>query len=317
MKQHRRGHYTGNTYDLPRATHQYNTRAQGTRVGPMAQHVAILARNLQGHHQANVVIEPTTGASLEYRHLVKAPTKSIWENSFANEIGQLSQGFGTRMQSGTNTIFFIPKGKVTAGRTVTYGRIVAEIRPQKAETHHTRLTVGGNVTNFPGDVTTSTADLITAKLIFNSVLSTKNTKLMCADIANFYLNNPMDRYEYMKLPLVIIPEEIIQQYNLRNLEHKGFVYMEIQKGIYGLPQAGKIANDKLKLHLAKYGYKPAPITPVLWRHKTRPLQFSLVADDSGIKYERQEDITHILDALKTIHKISEDWDGKLCCGQNL
>ena len=52
---------------------------------------------------------------------------------------------------------------------------------------------------------------------------------MCADIANFYLNNPMNRYEYMKLPLDIIPEELIQQYKLRKLAHKGFVYMEIQK----------------------------------------------------------------------------------------
>ena len=40
---------------------------------------------------------------------------------------------------------------------------------------------------------------------------------MCADMANLYLNNPMDRYDYMKLPLEIIPDEIIQQYNLRNL----------------------------------------------------------------------------------------------------
>ena len=93
---------------------------------------------------------------------------------------------------------------------------------------------------------------------------------MCADIANFYLNNPINRYEYMKLPLEIIQEEIIQQYNLRNLAHKGFVYMEIQKGMYGLPQAEKIANDKLKLHLAKFGYEPAPITLGLWRHQTCP-----------------------------------------------
>ena len=53
----------------------------------MVQHAAILARNIQEHHQANIVIDPTTGASLEYRHLVKGPTKAIWENSFANEIG--------------------------------------------------------------------------------------------------------------------------------------------------------------------------------------------------------------------------------------
>ena len=121
-----------------------------------------------------------------------------------------------------------------------------------------------------------------SKLIFNSVLSNKIVKFMCADIANFYLNNPMDRYEYMKLPVDIIPEEIIQQYNLRNLAHKGFVYMEIQKGMYGLPQARKIENDKLKIHLYKFGYEPSPITPGLRMHQTCHLQFSLVVDDFGI-----------------------------------
>ena len=74
--------------------------------------------------------------------------------------------------------------------------------------------------------------------------------------------------------------------------------------MYGLPQAGKIANDKLKLHLAEFGYEPAHITPGLWRHQTRALQFSLVVDDFGIKYDCQDDITHLLDALKTIYKIS-------------
>ena len=87
---------------------------------------------------------------------------------------------------------------------------MAKIRPQKAETHRTRLTMGGNLINFPGDVTTPTAYLITAKFIFKSVLSTKKSKFMCTDIANFYLNNPMNIYEHMKLPLDIIPEEIIQ-----------------------------------------------------------------------------------------------------------
>ena len=77
------------------------------------------------------------------------------------------------MPSRINTIFFIPKGKVPAGRTVTYWIIVAKIRPQKAEIHHTRLTVGEYPINFPGDVTTPTVDLITAKLIFNIILSTK------------------------------------------------------------------------------------------------------------------------------------------------
>ena len=118
----------------------------------------------------------------------------------------------------------------------------------------------------------------------------------------------------MKLPLEIIPAEIIQQYKLQYLAHKGFLHIEIQKGVYVLPQAGTISNDKLNLHLAKFGYEPAPIPPVLWRHQTRPLQFSLVVDDFGVKYELQADTTHLLDALKQMYKISEDWDGKLYCG---
>ena len=73
--------------------------------------------------------------------------------------------------------------------------------------------------------------------------------------------------------------------------------MEIQRGVYGLPQPGKNTNDKLNLHLSKFGYEPAPLTPGLWRHQTHPLKFSLVANDFGIKYEPQEDITHLLDAL--------------------
>ena len=77
MKQRRWGYCTGNNYDLLKATYRYNTRAQGTRVEPMAQHVAVLAKNFQEHHQENVVIDPTTGASLEYRRIIKGPTKAI------------------------------------------------------------------------------------------------------------------------------------------------------------------------------------------------------------------------------------------------
>ena len=174
MKQRRWVHNTGNKSDLPWATQWYTTRAQGTRVEPVAPHVAVLAPNIHGYHQENVVIDSTTGASLEYRHLIKGPTKAISETSFANEIVQLLQGVVTRMPSVANTIFFIPKGKLPSGITVTYVIIVAEIRPSKAETHRTRLTVGGDLINFPGDVTRPSADLIMAKLVFNSVLSPKN-----------------------------------------------------------------------------------------------------------------------------------------------
>ncbi len=61
--------------------------------------------------------------------------------------------------------------------------------------------------------------------------------------------------EYMRLRLDIIPEEIIIKYNLRDLVDKdGWVYIKIRKGMYGLPQAGIIANQLLEKRLSEKGY---------------------------------------------------------------
>ena len=57
-------------------------------------------------------------------------------------------------------------------------------------------------------------------------------------------------YEYMKLALDLLPDEIIEQYDLRSLVcPNGWIYMEIRKGMPGLKQAVRIANDRLKIHL--------------------------------------------------------------------
>ena len=80
--------------------------------------------------------------------------------------------------------------------------------------------------------------------------------------------------------------------------------MEIQKGMYGLPQYFNISNNIMKKHLAKLGCDPAPITPVLWCYQTWPLRFSFLVNYFGIRYENQLDKTHLLDALATIYKIS-------------
>ena len=114
----------------------------------------------------------------------------------------------------------------------------------------------------------------------------------------------MDHHEYVKLLLEIILTKIIQQYKIQDLEHQCFMYMEIQKGMYGLPQAENIYNNILKQQLSILGYEPAPITPILCHHKISPIKCSLVVDDFRIKYERHSDITHLLDKLTKIYKIS-------------
>ena len=170
------------------------TRSQGSPI-----HVANQTSSY--FPQTNAVIDPVTGASLDYRKLSQGPDKAVWIQACANEIGRLGHGLKDSDIKGTNTLRFIKHSDLPTGRTATYLRIVATIRPQKTETHRVRFTVGGDKIDYPGDVSTPTADMTTAKLVFNSVLSTPNAKMACFDISNFYLKSEMDRKEYMRIPV--------------------------------------------------------------------------------------------------------------------
>jgi hypothetical protein len=127
----------------------------------------------------------------------------------------------------------------------------------------------------------------------------------------------MPRYEYMKIPVELIPPEIMIAYNLYDKVHNGYVYIEIQKGMYGLPQAGLLANQLLAKRLAKFGYYQATHTHGLWKHTWRPIQFTLVVDDFGVMYVGKEHADHLADALRNHYQISVDWKGELYCGMTL
>eukprot|EP00978_Attheya_sp_CCMP212_P026303 scaffold86274_cov53-Attheya_sp.AAC.3 len=62
---------------------------------------------------------------------------------------------------------------------------------------------------------------------------------MCVDVKDFYLNNDMEIYKYIRIPVKMIPEEFVIAYNLTPLIRNGFLYVEVRKGMYGLPQARK------------------------------------------------------------------------------
>ena len=65
------------------------------------------------------------------------------------------------------------------------------------ETHRTRLMIGGDRINYLEDCGTPMADLLTVKLLLNSVISTPEARYMTMDIKDFYLNTPLKRYEYL------------------------------------------------------------------------------------------------------------------------
>jgi hypothetical protein len=319
------------------ATHRYPSRApryptrHGIDQSQRLQNKSLFAGSaIQGllqneearllHHQANAVLNPDTGSPMSYDELIRNPkTRALWSGAMTKELARLSQGIDG-LTVGTNTVFFMSPDDIKtipSDRTVTYARIVVDFRPQKEDPNRVRITVGGNLITYPGEVTTRTADMITSKILWNSVLSTPGAKYCCADVKNFYLETPMERYEYMRIPARLIPDEFIDAYALRPKIHKGFLYMEIRKGMYGLPQAGIIANQLLRKRLAPHGYYEVTNTPGLWKHKTRPTTFTLVVDDFGIKYVGDEHAHHLIDTLQLYYTVETDWAGGLYCGIKL
>jgi hypothetical protein len=70
-------------------------------------------------------------------------------------------------------------------KDIMYGQFVCTIQPEKAEPDCMRFTVGGDRINYPGKVPTLTAEMLVAKMLFNSVISTRGARFMTMDISNF------------------------------------------------------------------------------------------------------------------------------------
>jgi hypothetical protein len=102
--------------------------------------------------------------------------------------------------------------------------------------------VGGDQIEYPSDKYTRTAGFTTAKILINGVISTKGAIFLVVDIKNFYLNTPLGRFKYMVIDLSSLPQEIIDEYGLLELAHDGRVYIEIQKGVYGLHALYRVFN---------------------------------------------------------------------------
>jgi hypothetical protein len=61
---------------------------------------------------------------------------------------------------------------------------------------------------------------------------------MTGNLKDFYLGTRMTYFVYVRIPVSVIPDSIMLEYNLAPLIHNKHVYAEVRKGMYGLPQAG-------------------------------------------------------------------------------
>jgi hypothetical protein len=107
-----------------------------------------------------------------------------------------------------------------------------------------------------------------------------------------------------------IPDKIINEYKLRDkTTQSGSIYIVANCGMYGLPQSGLIANKLLEKKLNEHGYWQSKLVPGLWRHNTRPIQFTLVVDNFGVKYVGKEHTRHLKKVLKMHYKLTSNWMG--------
>jgi hypothetical protein len=158
---------------------------------------------------------------------------------------------------------YIPHHALPPGRKATYTRFVATERPHKTKTKCIRLTVGGNLIQYPEKFSTPTADLSIVKMLLNSIISTPHAHFATFDLNDFYLGTPTTRKEYMHISINSIPQSVVDQYHLIDLVLNGCVRVEISRGMYDLPQAGILAYNQLVTHLATHGYTPCTYTPSL------------------------------------------------------
>ncbi len=251
---------------------------------------------------AYALLDKDTGDLLEYRHLIKHPKyRNTWSQSFKKEIRQLA--------TTTETIIFVINHQIPKDRQgdVTYGRIVCNVREGKKGKHSTRLTMGGNLINYPGDCRTTMANLITVKILLNSIISMPNEKFMTIYIKDFFLNTPMECYEYFRMKPALFPKDVIDEYNLCNkVDTNGNVHCKVRRKMYGLPQAGIIVQELPEAHLLKARYTQSKITPGYWKHTWQPISFTLVVDNFGIRYSGKEHVHHLTQVLKQHFQIKED-----------
>ena len=197
-------------------------------------------------HLCFKAVHPETGELSEYRELKHSSDGDKWKQANANEFGRLAQGLPPDVPVGNNTFEFIHKHEVPKDKSVTYYRIVASFRPQKKDPFRIRGTAGGDRLSYDGPTSTKTSDLVTTKIMANHIVSTENCRVMCIDLKDFFLKTRLPGFEYMRISIDVIPEQVMKHYDLYDKVYDGYVYVRIGGGMYGLKQAGRIAKDALQ-----------------------------------------------------------------------
>ena len=126
--------------------------------------------------------------------------------TLTNELGRLAQGIGKnrppdQLIIGTNTLLFVQRNYIPYTAKITYANFVCDIKPHKKEKHRIRLTVGGDRLDYHADPSAPAVGLLNTKIHLNSTIShaRQGARYCVADIENYYLNNLLQHFQYMRI----------------------------------------------------------------------------------------------------------------------
>ena len=151
-------------------------------------------------HYANPMVHPVTGETISsYKMLMSdLATAEICLTAFGKDFGDMAQGDNKTSQKRTNAMFVMNhediKKILKAGKKITYANPVADHHPQKEDPNRIHITAGGNMIDCDGDLLVPTANINTAKLHWNSVVSTESEKYMYIDIKSVYLSATLEYF---------------------------------------------------------------------------------------------------------------------------
>ena len=140
---------------------------------------------------------------------------------------------------------------------------------------------------------------------------------MTIDLKDFYLNSKLPEPEYVRIPVHLLSQRIITLYQLESKITNDAVYAQVNKALFGLPQAGFLASEDLRTFLEPHGYVPCSLTPGLWKDQHSNLMFTLVVDDFGVRYTNKQHVDRLIQVLQQKYTCTIDWAGDRYIGLHL
>jgi hypothetical protein len=255
-------------------------------------------------------------------YVLTSSNKEYWEEARVEEFCRLLD---------SNTIKHVFKDSIPREhrKNISYYNERPREKPKLIEEQEhiecrVRGTFGGDHRKYPGAVSSNTAEYPVVKILLNSVISDvrnkdPNTRFASIDLVDFYIGTELENHndpDYFKVKASKMPEAVLAKYNI-SPDDDDYVYFRLDKCLYGHAVAGRLSNKELVKLLKTAGYYESDLVPCLFKHETRPISFSLIVDDLGVKYVNNEDIQHLIDAISPRWKVKLNATGNRYIGMNL